>query len=117
MYKIKIAGIYKISIGDYYYIGKSKSCFERWANGHIPLLVMNKHHSPELQERYLREGLTSFRFEILETVSLSLYKKESGLKGKELEKSFNRLLLEKEKKHMNSYSINFCLNKDKKYFQ
>ena len=116
MYKIKIAGIYKISIGDYYYIGKSVSIAERWAT-HLTQLVMGTHHSPELQERYIREGLTSFRFEILETVSLSLYRKQTTLKGKELEKSFNRLLLDKEKDWMKQHSINFCLNKDKKYFQ
>lgn len=116
MRKVKISGIYKISIGDYYYVGKSVSMFERWCN-HITLLVMGKHHSPELQETFNRDGLTPFKFEILEVVSLSVFKKESGLKGKVLEKEFNRLLLNKEKEWMSLHSINFCLNKDKKYFQ
>ena len=116
MRKPKIAGIYKISCGDYYYVGKSVNVGERWIS-HITLLVMGKHHSPELQEIYSNEGLTHFKFEILEVVSLSSYRKESGLKGKELEKSFNRFLLDKEKDWMRQHSINFCLNKDKKHFQ
>jgi hypothetical protein len=115
MIQARIAGIYRISVGDYFYLGKSINIFSRW-HSHTTSLIMNKHHSPEMQQRYNTEGLTSFRFEILETVSLSLYRKETLLKGKELEKAFNRLLLDKEKDWMNRHSINFCLNKDKKHF-
>jgi hypothetical protein len=116
VYKVKLAAIYKISVGEYYYIGKSVDFCSRWSS-HLTQLVMGTHHSPELQELYNTKGLTSFRFEVLEIVSLSLYKNQTSLKGKELEKSFNRLLLDKEKSWMRLYSINYCLNKDKKYFQ
>jgi hypothetical protein len=116
MIRVKIAGIYKISVGEFYYIGKSVSILDRWMS-HVTGLVMGKHHSPELQNKFDIYGLGLFKFEIIEVCSLSEYKFDSKLKGKQLESSFNKYLLEKEKKHMNSYSINFCLNKDKKYFQ
>lgn len=116
MRRVKIAGIYRISVGEYYYIGKSVSIFDRW-NSHIVLLVMGKHHSPLLQNKFDIYGLVNFKFEIVEVCSLSEYKFDTKLKGKQLEASFNKHLLDKEKHHMNKYSINFCLNKDNKYFQ
>lgn len=116
MRRVKIAGIYKISIGDYYYIGKSTSIFDRWMS-HMTLLVMGKHHSPLLQNKYDIYGLEHFKFEILEVCSLSEYKFDTKLKGKQLEVSFNKHLLDREKNHMSTYSINFSLNKDNKYFQ
>jgi len=116
LYKVKCAGIYKISIGEYYYIGKSVDVFSRWSS-HYTLLKLNSHHSPELQCKFNDElGVISLTFSVLEYVSITEYKKENQMKGKELKKSFNRYLLSKEKEWMNLHSINFALNKDKKYF-
>ena len=115
MYKVKCAGIYKISIGEYYYIGKSIDTFSRWSS-HYTLLKQGSHHSPELQCKFNELGVVGLTFSILEYVSLTEYKKENQMKGKELKKSFNIYLLSREKFHMSNHSINFCLNKDKKYF-
>jgi hypothetical protein len=114
--KVKCAGIYKISIGDFYYIGKSVDTFSRWSS-HYTLLKLNKHHSPELQSKFNELGVASLTFSILEYVSLTEYKKEHQIKGKQLVKSFNTFLLSREKYHMSNHSINFSLNKDKKYFK
>lgn len=115
MYKIKCAGIYKISIGEYYYIGKSIDTFSRWSS-HYTLLKQGSHHSPELQCKFNELGVVGLTFSILEYVSLTEYKKENQMKGKELVKSFNRYLLSKEKEWMKVHSINFALNNDDKYF-
>lgn len=116
-YKIKLSGIYIIenSITKKYYIGKSLSILERW-QGHYTLLKQNNHHSPELQEEFNQYGVQVFIFRILEYVSKTDFKSSYNVKGKVLEYQFNRLLLQKERDWMRLYSINQCLNKDKKYF-
>jgi hypothetical protein len=113
--KVKLTCIYKISIGDYYYIGKSTDGFSRWSS-HYTLLKLNKHHSPKLQSMFNELGVTSLTFSILEYISITEYKIASQLKGKELKTQFNRYLLNREKWWMNKYSINFCLNSDDKHF-
>lgn len=113
--KIKLASIYIIEIGECYYVGLSKDTYSRWQN-HYTLLKMNKHHSPELQSKFNEVGVTGMTFRVLEYISLSEWKKTSGMKGKEADKQFGRYLLGREKWWMSQYSINFCLNKDKKSF-
>lgn len=115
MYNIKLGGIYIIEIGDYYYIGKSTNVFSRW-NSHYTSLVMNKHSSTLLQEKYNELGPLCLTFRVLEYISITEHKKVSNMKGKSLEKSYNRLLLDKEKEWMKKYSVNFCLNKNNRYF-
>jgi hypothetical protein len=113
--KLKLAAIYKIQIGEYYYIGSSCDTYSRW-QAHYNLLKMNKHHSIRLQEKYNELGITRLTFSILEYISLTEYKKVSQLKGNELKKQFSRYLLSREKVCMSKYSKNFCLNKDDKHF-
>ena len=110
MIKIKLACIYKISIGEYYYIGKSTDGFSRW-QGHYTKLKQGTHHSPELQSKFNELGVTSLTFTILEYVSITDYKKVSQMKGEQLKLQFNRHLLNLEKKWMKLHSINFALNK------
>jgi hypothetical protein len=115
MLRIKIGAIYKISIGEYYYIGLSSDLSGRWSN-HITDLHLNKHSSIKLQQMFNEFGFTSLKFEILEYISKTDVKKETGLKGKEFETYYRKLLLMKEKLHMNMYSINFSLNSQNKSF-
>lgn len=115
MIRIKLACIYIISIGEYYYIGKSLDWFGR-LNSHYTLLKQGKHHSPKLQSLYNELGIENFSFRVLEYVSLTEFKKASKMKGKQLNKEFNKYLLMREKWWMSQYSINFSLNKDNKNF-
>jgi hypothetical protein len=114
-YTIKLSGIYKISIGDYYYIGQSKDIYTRF-NSHYNDLYLNKHSSTKLQEKFNQTNITHFKFEILEHISKTEFKKEFNLKGKQFENKFRTYLLKRERHWMSQYSINFCLNKDDKYF-
>jgi len=113
--KIKCAGIYKIEIDDYYYIGMSVNIFSRFQS-HYNDLILQKHSSPKLQEKFNQYGVEKLNFKVLERVSLTEYKKVSGLKGKSLESGFRRFLLNKEKDWMRLHSINFALNNDNKHF-
>ena len=115
MFKIKCSCIYIIECGEYYYIGKSVDVFSRFSS-HYTSLKLNKHHSQKLQDKYNELGLQGLTFRVLEYVSITEYKKSSGLKGKQLKYQFNKLLLNKEKEWMSKYSINFSLNADNKYF-
>jgi hypothetical protein len=115
MFKFKLAAIYIIEIGDYYYIGKSLDVFSRWSS-HYTSLKMNKHSSPLLQDCFNKHPIDNFNFRVLEYISLTDYKKQTNLKGKELDKQFNRYLLKKEKDWMNKYSIKFSLNNNNRYF-
>jgi hypothetical protein len=115
MIKIRLSGIYKITIGEYYYIGKSLSIYDRW-QGHYTKLKQGTHHSPELQSKYNELGVTSLTFSILEYVSITDYKKVSQMKGEQLKLQFNRHLLNLEKKWMKLHSINFALNKNNRDF-
>jgi hypothetical protein len=113
--QIKLSGIYKIEIGDYYYIGMSVSIFSRFQS-HYNQLILNKHSSTKLQEKFNELGIEKLNFIVLERVSLTEYKNISKLKGKSLEVGFRRLLLNKEKDWMSRHSINFCLNKNNNNF-
>lgn len=116
MFRIKCAGIYKIQVGEYYYVGMSVDIFSRWTS-HYTLLKMNKHHSIRLQELFNKSSMSDITFSILEYVSLTDYKRDTKLKGKGLEQAFNRYLLMKEKEWMGRFSINYSLNKDNKNFK
>jgi hypothetical protein len=112
-----MAGIYKIEniITGYYYIGYSIDIFSRWSS-HYTLIKTGKHSSPKLTDHWNSTEPTQWSFSILEYVSITKYKKVSNLKGKSLETSFRRHLLQREKYHMKMYSKNYALNKDDKHF-
>ncbi len=115
-YKVKLASIYKISIGEEYYIGMSVDTFSRF-NSHYTDLKLNKHSSIKLQEKFNQNSLNDFKFEIIEYISKTQFKQETKLKGKALDNKFRTYLLSRERYHMSTYSINYCLNKDNKYFK
>lgn len=117
MFKIKLGGIYSIQHkpSGKLYIGSSVNFTQRWAS-HITLLVMNKHHSPELQQLWNGGSPEDFTFEIIKYVSKTTLKKESGLKGMEFEKYYKRYLLDIEKEVMGCYDVKMCLNKNKGAF-
>lgn len=116
MIKIKLGGIYKIEhISGYYYIGMSVDIFSRWSN-HYTDIITGKHSSTELKELWLKTKPSEWTFSILEYVSITEYKKISQMKGKSLENGFRTFLLKKEKEWMSKYSVNFSLNKNKRYF-
>lgn len=115
MYRIKLGGIYIIEVGDYYYIGKSVDIFSRWQS-HYTSLKLNKHSSPKLQKVFNELGATSLTFRVLEYVSITEFKKEHQIKGKELNKKYSSYLLRLEKEWMKKYSINCALNNDDKHF-
>jgi len=114
--KIKLASIYKIENNSgYYYIGMSIDTFSRWQN-HYTDLKLNKHSSTDLKNLFKDTRIEDWTFSILEYISLTDHRLETKLKGKELEKSFRRNLLKREKFWMSQYSINFSLNKMNKNF-
>jgi len=117
-YKIKLASIYKIenTITGYYYVGYSIDTFSRW-NSHYTLIKTGKHSSPKLTDHWNSTEPHQWSFSILEYVSITEYKRVNQIKGKSLETSFRRHLLQREKYWMSLYSKNFALNKDDKYFQ
>jgi hypothetical protein len=116
MYKVKIGGIYKIEhISGYYYIGMSVDIFSRWSNHYSDIKKM-KHSSIDFMNLWNSSEPSDWSFSILEYVSITEYKKVSQMKGKSLENSFRTLLLKKEKEWMNKHSINYSLNKNKRYF-
>jgi len=126
-FKIKIASIYKISILNkednetYVYIGMSKDTFSRWSN-HIQLLYFKKHSSPKMQSLFDNNTLEDFKFEIIEKISTTDLKEilSTQLNKKCTIKEFNNYLrthlLKREKYHMSTYSKEYALNKDNKYF-
>jgi hypothetical protein len=115
-YKIKCGGIYIIEIGDYYYVGKSTSVFDRLVN-HYLSLKLKKHHSPKLQQKFNEIGIEGLTFRVLEHISITDFKKTSGSKGKALNSAYNRLLLSKEKEWMGKFGIKKCLNNYDKWFK
>ena len=114
-YKIKCGGIYIIEISDYYYIGKSTDVFSRWST-HYNSLVIGKHHSPRLQEKFDEFGVSAISFRVLEYISITEFRKTCSSKGKALSSDYNRYLLMKEKDWMSKYSKNWCLNNYDKWF-
>ena len=117
MYRqIPIAGIYKIEhITGYYYLGCSKTIFERWGS-HYSNIKLKKHSSPEFEKLWNATDPSEWSFSILEYVSITEYKKVSQLKGKQLETSFRRHLLKLEKEWMKKFSILYSLNKNRRHF-
>jgi hypothetical protein len=117
MYKIKIAGIYKIEHSSgFYYIGKSSDIFGRWGS-HYTSIKMKKHSSPAFMLLWNTTEPIEWTFTILEYHSITEFKIEHpDLKGTELKKQFNRHQLAREKFIMKQYSINYSLNKDNKHF-
>jgi hypothetical protein len=99
-----------IRIGEYYYIGMSVDIFSRWGS-HWTDYRMGKHSSIKTST-----PVEEWQFSILEKVSLTEFKKESGLKGKKLEDGFRSLLLKKEKEWMKKFSKNFALNANNRSF-
>jgi hypothetical protein len=108
--KIKLAGIYKIQIGEYYYIGMSVDIFSRWSS-HWTDYKMGKHTSIKTAT-----PVEEWQFSILERVSITDFKKETGLKGKKLEDVFRTFLLKKEKDWMKKFSRNFAMNANNRSF-
>lgn len=116
MFKVKMAGIYKIEhISGYYYIGMSVDIFSRWSS-HYTSIKMKTHSSTAFMELWNSTNPPEWSFSILENISITTHKEETKLKGKPFENSFRKLLLDKEKEHMKLYSINFSLNKSNKHF-
>lgn len=116
--KIKLSGIYKLTniITNEYYIGMSIDIFNRLSS-HYTLLYLNKHHSPLLQESFNKHSIEAFSLTIIQKISKSSFKKESGLKGKKFESTFKRYLLKIEREVMSRHSKELSLNEDNKYFQ
>jgi len=117
MYKIKIAGIYKIEHkSGFYYIGKSSDIFSRWSS-HYTDIKKNKHSSTLFMNLWTSSEPIEWTFTILEYHSITEFKSiNPGLKGAELKKQFNRYQLQREKQVMKGFSINWSLNKDNKHF-
>ena len=117
MYGIKCGGIYKIenTKTGFYYIGMSVDIFSRWSS-HYSSIKTGKHSSPDLIKHWNNTEPPDWQFSILEYVSITEYRKEHQIKGKALEASFRKHLLKLEKIHMANHSINFALNKNKRYF-
>ena len=104
------------NLWDYPFLyGMSIDIFSRWSN-HYTDIITGKHSSTELKELWLKTKPYEWSFSILEYVSITEYKKVSQMKGKSLQNAFRKLLLDKEKEHMKKYSINYSLNKNKRYF-
>ncbi len=117
MYRIKIAGIYKIEHQTgFYYIGKSSDIFSRWGS-HYSSIKIKKHSSTSFMNLWNSTEPPEWTFSILEYHSLTEFKSiNPELKGAELKKQFNRHQLAREKIIMKEYSINYSLNKNNRYF-
>jgi hypothetical protein len=116
MVKVKLCGIYKIEhISGYYYIGMSIDIFSRWSAHYTSIKLMN-HTSNEFVSLFLSSMIEDWTFSILEYISSRDLKLQSKLKGKDFENYLRRYLLKRERFWMSKYSINYSLNKDKKYF-
>jgi len=117
MIKIKLAGIYKITHipTEQYYIGMSVDIFNRW-RGHYTDIKITRHSSPRFMLLWNETDPTEWKWEILEGVSLTAFKIDSGLKGKKLEAGFRQHLLRLEKSWMSKHSKTFALNKNNKHF-
>jgi hypothetical protein len=93
----------------------SVDIFSRWGN-HYNDIKMSKHSSPKLMELWNKSKPTDWEFSILEVVSKTQHKKDTGFKGKAFDASFRKLLLKKEKEHMKQFSVSYALNKSNRYF-
>jgi len=114
--KRKLAGIYMIHHkSGFYYIGYSIDIFSRWSS-HYTSIKMSTHSSVDLTKLWNSTEVSEWTFRILDTLSITEFKKEHQIKGKALETAFRRKLLNMEKEWMSLYSKNFALNKDNKNF-
>lgn len=114
--KRKLAGIYMIHHkSGFYYIGYSIDIFSRWSNHYTSIKIM-KHSSVDLMNLWNSTEPSEWTFRVLETLSLTEFKKETQTKGKACETAFRKKLLLMEKDWMRLYSKNFALNKDNKHF-
>lgn len=114
--KIKISGVYKIEHqSGHYYIGQSSDIINRWSS-HMTDLYMNKHSSIKFQQLWNTSKITEWIFIIERTVSKTLLKTQSKLKGKEFEAYLRKELLREEKEVMKLYSRDKSLNKQNKSF-
>ncbi len=112
-----MAGIYIIEHeSGMFYLGTSNDIFSRW-QGHYTLLKQNKHHSSELQSLFNSTQPEEWIFKVIKYLSRTKFKERTKLKGEDLELAWRRFLLMEEKICMRNYSINLCLNKDKKHFK
>jgi hypothetical protein len=77
---------------------------------------MNKHSSIKFQQLWNTSKITEWIFIIERTVSKTLLKTQSKLKGKEFEAYLRKELLREEKEVMKLYSRDKSLNKQNKSF-
>lgn len=116
-FDIKLIGIYKIEHkSGYYYIGMSKDMFNRWQN-HFSQLKKHTHSSTKFQDLFDISIIEDWTFSVLYRLSRTEVRKKSGLKGNELEKLINKLLLQLEKEYMSKYNVGNSLNKSNKNFK
>jgi hypothetical protein len=111
-----MAGIYKIEHkSGFFYIGMSVDIFGRWSS-HYSDIKLKKHSSTEFGELWNKTEPCEWFFSVLEYVSITEWKKASGMKGKAAVDGFRKHLLKLEKDWMKKFSINWALNKNKRYF-
>jgi predicted GIY-YIG superfamily endonuclease len=117
MIKIKCAGIYLITYKPtgHFYLGCSVSIFDRYSS-HYTDIKMKKHSSTKFMDLFNSTKPEDWKWEIIDYISKSDFKREFGLKGKELDNQFRKHLLKREKYQMGLYSINLSLNKNNKNF-
>lgn len=114
--KRKLAGIYLIKhTSGFFYLGYSINIFERW-NSHYTTIKIGTHSSPDFMNLWNSTVPSEWSFHILDTLSLTEFRKAHQVKGKQLDSLFRRTLLKKEKEWMSLYSKNLSLNKNNKYF-
>lgn len=76
--RLAVTGIYCIECicNNKKYVGSSIDVFVRW-NGHLTLLLLNKHTNKQLQADFNKYGYISFKFSILELAPKNI--KKEGL--------------------------------------
>ena len=118
MNRIKLSGIYiiKHAPSGRFYIGMSTDIFGRWGS-HYGTIKMAQHTSVELARLWLATDITEWSFSVLEAHSITKYKKDEGLKGKEADAAFRKFLFTREKEVMSLYPKSLALNKDNKRFK
>lgn len=114
--KRKLAGIYLIKHrSGFLYVGMSVSIFERWQS-HYTSIKIKKHSSPDFMNLWNATHPSEWTFIILDTLSLTEFRKEHQVKGKAADSLFRKELLKIEREWMSLYSKNIALNADNKHF-
>jgi len=114
--KVKLGGIYVIEHrGGGVYIGCSCDIMSRWQS-HYSMMKMGTHTSTGLMELFNRTTIDEWTFKVLEYISKSKIKMETGLRGKALDKVYRNILYIKEKEWMAKYDVSISLNKNNKAF-